>query len=103
MKVIVFTVLESVYAKDDPAALDATLESIARSTCLPEAVVLVKDGTIPDSLEGIIGKWQSGERLRLVVVGYAQNQGVAFALAYWLGLLRESFPHRQLQPDFQVG
>ena len=99
MKVIGFTVLESVYAKDDPAALDATLESIARSTCLPEAVVLVKDGTIPDSLEGIIGKWQSGERLRLVVVGYAQNKGLAYALSYGLQFVRTELVARMDSDD----
>lgn len=55
-----FTVLESVYAKDDPEALDAALESIAQSTRLPEAVVLVKDGTLPEGLERIIAKWQGG-------------------------------------------
>lgn len=91
------------YAKDDPEALDAALESIAQSTHLPEAVVLVKDGTLPEALERIVAKWQGGGELKLCLVGYAQNQGVAFALAYWLGLLRESFPHRKLQPDFQVG
>lgn len=55
-----FTVLESVYAKDDPEALDAALESIAQSTRLPEAVVLVKDGTLPVALEHAIAKWQGG-------------------------------------------
>lgn len=102
MKVIGFTVLESVYAKDDPAALDATLESIARSTCLPEAVVLVKDGTIPDSLEGIIGTWQSGERLRLVVVGYAQNKGLAHALSYGLQFVRTELVARMDSDDICV-
>lgn len=99
MKVIGFTVLESVYAKDDPVALDAALESIARSTCLPEAVVLVKDGTIPDSLEGIIGKWQSGERLRLIVVGYAQNKGLAHALSYGLQFVRTELVARMDSDD----
>lgn len=99
MKVIGFTVLESVYAKDDPAALDAALESIARSTCLPEAVVLVKDGTIPDSLEGIIGKWQSGERLRLIVVGYAQNKGLAHARSYGLQFVRTELVARMDSDD----
>lgn len=63
-----FTVLQSVYAKDDPQALDEALESIAQSTRLPEAVVLVKDGMLPETLERIIAKWQGGGKLRLVFV-----------------------------------
>ena len=55
-----FTVLQSVYAKDDPKALDEALESIAQSTRLPDAVVLVKDGRLPETLERIIAKWQGG-------------------------------------------
>lgn len=98
-----FSALLSVSAKDDSTSLDEALASIAESESLPSEVILVHDGTLPEALERIVAKWQGGGKLKLCLVGYAQNQGVAFALAYWLGLLRESFPHRQLQPDFQVG
>lgn len=97
-----FTVLESVYAKDDPEALDAALESIAQSTRLPEAVVLVKDGTLPEALERVIAKWQGGGTLRLLVVGYAQNKGLAHALSYGLQFVRTELVARMDSDDICV-
>lgn len=42
---LTFTVLQSVYRKDNPAFLAESLQSIAGNTLLPEKIVLVKDGT----------------------------------------------------------
>jgi len=53
-----FTVLQSVYAKDSPEALDLALQSIAESTGLPSEVVLVKDDTLPVFLERALKKWE---------------------------------------------
>lgn len=97
-----FTVLESVYAKDDPEALDAALESIAQSTRLPESVVLVKDGTLPETLERVIAKWQGGGTLKLVVVGYAQNKGLAHALSYGLQFVQTELVARMDSDDICV-
>lgn len=55
-----FTVLQSVYAKDSPEALDLALKSIANSSVLPSEVILVKDGTLPEELERIIKMWVGG-------------------------------------------
>ena len=93
-----FTVLESVYAEDNPEALDAALESIAQSTRLPEAVVLVKDGTLPVALEHAIAKWQGGV-LKHLAVGYAHNKGLAYALSYALQFVRTELVARMDSDD----
>lgn len=77
-----FTVLQSVYRKDNSAFLAQSLQSIADNTLLPEKVVLVKDGTLMPELEAVIAEWQ--ERLPLHAVGYEKNQGLAHALNFGL-------------------
>ena len=77
-----FTVLQSVYRKDNPAFLAQSLQSIAGNTLLPQKVVLVKDGALTPELEAVIAEWQ--ERLPLCAVGYEKNRGLAYALNFGL-------------------
>lgn len=77
-----FSVLQSVYKKDNPRYLDIALKSIADNTILPIEVILVKDGTLTNDLEAVIETWRS--KLPLDVVGYEQNHGLDYALNYGL-------------------
>lgn len=77
-----FTILQSVYKKDNPEYLSESLQSIAENTLLPSSIVLVKDGILTPELESVISEWQ--KKLPLKVVGYEQNQGLAYALNYGL-------------------
>lgn len=83
-----FTVLQSVYKKDNPIFLSQSLQSIAENTVQPYSVVLVKDGILNHELESVISEWQS--KLPLKVVGYEKNQGLAYALNYGFSLLKRS-------------
>jgi glycosyltransferase involved in cell wall biosynthesis len=77
-----FSVLQSVYKKDNPDFLYQSLESIAGNTLLPQKIILVKDGELTPSLEKVISFWQ--KKIPLEVVGYETNRGLAFALNYGL-------------------
>ena len=77
-----FTILQSVYKKDNPEYLSESLQSIAENTLLPFSIVLVKDGILMPELESVLSEWQS--KLPLKVVGYEKNQGLAHALNYGL-------------------
>ncbi len=77
-----FSILQSVYKNDKPEFLDECFSSISSSTLLPQKIVLVKDGKISTELETVISKWQS--KLPLQIVGYEENQGLAYALNYGL-------------------
>ena len=77
-----FTILQSVYKKDNPEYLSESLQSIAENTLLPSSIVLVKDGILTPELESVISEWQ--KKLPLKVVGYEKNQGLAHALNYGL-------------------
>lgn len=77
-----FSVLQSVYYRDNPEYLSQSLKSLADSTVIPNQVVLVKDGSITSELEDVICEWQ--KKLPLKVVGYEENKGLAYSLAYGL-------------------
>lgn len=77
-----FTVLQSVYKKDNPRYLHECFYSIANQTLPANKIVLVKDGVLTPDLEKVINDWQG--KLPLQVVGYGENKGLAYALNYGL-------------------
>lgn len=77
-----FTILQSVYKKDNPQFLSESFQSILDNTVQPVSIVLVKDGGLTPELDLVINEWMS--KLPLKVVGYEQNQGLAYALNYGL-------------------
>lgn len=93
----VFSVLQSVYKKDNPQFLAESLQSIADNTVLPTQVVLVKDGTVTSEIESVISEWES--RLPLIVVGYEENRGLAYALNYGLRFVQTDIVARMDSDD----
>lgn len=76
-----FSVLISVYIKDNASFFDSALQSIWCDTTLkPSQVVLVKDGPLNGDLEKIIEKWKSIIEKNLTIVVLEKNSGLATAL-----------------------
>lgn len=94
---IPFTVLQSVYSKDNPQFLHESLQSIADNTLQPVCVVLVKDGMLTPELESIIESWCT--KLPLKVVGYEENHGLGYALNYGLQFVRTELVARMDSDD----
>ena len=92
-----FTILQSVYKKDNPEYLSESLQSIAENTLLPSSIVLVKDGILTPELESVISEWQ--KKLPLKVVGYEKNQGLAHALNYGLQFVETELVARMDSDD----
>lgn len=76
---MMFSVLLSVYWKEQPAYLQQSLDSIFTQTLMPDEVVLVKDGPLTDELDQIIEEYSPKYPI-LKVVPLAQNQGLGKAL-----------------------
>lgn len=58
MELMPFSVAISVYAKDNPAYFDRALESITeKQTIIPDEIVLVVDGPIPEESNSVIRKY----------------------------------------------
>lgn len=52
-----FSVALSVYGKDDPDCFDIALESLLSQTLVPDEIVLVVDGPVPEGIDAVIKKY----------------------------------------------
>ena len=74
-----FSVLLSVYWKENPDWLRLSLKSIWEDQSLkPAEIVLVKDGPLTDRLEAVISQFKQSAPLKIVPL--SQNQGLGRAL-----------------------
>ncbi len=74
-----FSVLLSVYRKEQPAYFRQSLDSIFNQTLPPNEVVLVKDGPLTDALEEVVEEYVS-KFSALKVISLSENQGLGKAL-----------------------
>lgn len=76
-----FSVLLSVYAKENPAYFNSAFLSIwDQQTLKPDQIVLVKDGPLTPEMDAEIGRWQAELCEILTVVELPQNLGLGAAL-----------------------
>lgn len=78
-----FSVLMSVYKKDDPIFFEQALKSIAEQTVLPDEFILVCDGDVTKDIESIIKSYDSfflRNGVRFINVLIPVNQGLGNAL-----------------------
>lgn len=75
-----FSVLISVYYKENPQYFDQALASVMNQTVVPDQVVLVKDGPLGLKLEEVIERWTSRYPEKFKVVPLEDNMGLATAL-----------------------
>lgn len=81
-----FSVLMSVYYKDNPQWLKQAVESVLNNTVKPNQIVLVVDGQIPNELEQILTQYQQ----HLDILRLEKNSGLGIALQQ--GLLKCKYP-----------
>ena len=75
-----FSVLLSVYCKENPEYLDASLQSIFSQTLLPSEVIIVEDGPLTSELTTVLDSYM--ERFSSIkVVRLKENCGLGSALA----------------------
>lgn len=79
-----FSVLISVYAKEDPAYLELALLSIENQTLMPNEIVVVKDGQLTDELDNIIARCRKNSDIPYKVVNIVHNLGLGRALNHGL-------------------
>lgn len=80
-----FSVLMSVYCKEEPKFLELAFESIfIKQTILPNEVVLVEDGPLTDELIQVIDKYQKKFPKILKIYPLKKNGGLGKALQYGL-------------------
>lgn len=80
MKSSGFSVLMSVYAKENPVFFDEALKSVFEQTTKPSEVIIVEDGPLTDKLYGIIEKYKTTHKNIIKIYKKQSNQGLGLAL-----------------------
>lgn len=99
-----FSVLMSVYGKDNPTFFKAALESVSiKQTVKPNQIVVVKDGPVPEEIDNIIIDLQ-GEagNIEFTVIGKEKNAGLAAALNTGLSYCKYDWVARMDSDDISV-
>lgn len=73
-----FSVLMSLYLKEQPEYLSQCLESLSKQVLMASEIVCVYDGPIPEKLQNVISYWK--DKLNIVVVTSKKNIGLGRAL-----------------------
>jgi glycosyltransferase involved in cell wall biosynthesis len=81
-----FSVLMSVYYKDNPLYLKQAIESVVNQTYKASEIVLVKDGQLTKELDDVINEYQMNYKNLLIVLQLKTNMGLGDALQ--VGLLK---------------
>lgn len=75
-----FSVLMSLYSKENPLYLKESIESILVQTLLPNEIVIVKDGKLTKELEEVLKEYETNPLFK--IVGFDENRGLGLALNY---------------------
>ncbi|WP_281231879.1 glycosyltransferase [Flavobacterium gelatinilyticum] len=75
-----FSVLMSVYIKENSNCLRQSLESIIKQTLLPNEIIIVKDGPLTIELDDVINEYCGKYPMLFLVIELPQNKGLAYAL-----------------------
>lgn len=76
-----FSVLMSVYFKENPIYFRQSLESIFKQTLLPDEIVLIKDGLLTVELDEIIVEYLNNFPEIFKIIPLSENKGLGNALA----------------------
>ena len=75
-----YTVLMSIYKKENPAFLRQALDSMLGQTVPPAEIVMVKDGPLTKELEAVLSEYCSKNSDLFKFVSYGENHGLGYAL-----------------------
>lgn len=98
-----FSVLMSIYIKENPGNFDESMRSVTtKQTLQPEQVVLVLDGPLTVELESKVQRWKKSLSDRLTLVRLVKNQGLARALNQGLKECRHELVARMDTDDIAL-
>ena len=95
-----YSVLMSVYAKENPEYMRLSLDSIFAQTLPADEVVLVCDGPLTPELDAVIEAFEARFPDRFRVARFAENRGLGPALNDGLALCRNEWIARMDTDDF---
>lgn len=76
-----YTVLISVYAKENPEYLKEAIDSMLEQTIPPDEIVIVEDGNLTKELDDVIEKYKKLHRNLFKIIKMKENVGTGIALS----------------------
>ena len=77
-----FSVLMSLYYKENPHWLRESIESVLNNSVQPNEIVIVKDGKLTSELEDVLTEYKIKYPNLFNICGYDENKGLGLALNY---------------------
>ncbi len=97
-----YSVLMSVYAKENVEYLKLSIDSMFNQTVLPEQFVIVKDGPLTDELDAVISSYCEKYPDVMTIVSLPENVGLAKALDAGLKQCRNELVARMDSDDISL-
>jgi glycosyltransferase involved in cell wall biosynthesis len=97
-----FSILMSVYHKENEAHLAASIQSVMHQTMKPSRIVIVKDGRLTEPLDRLLNSRLKEYPDLFTVVGYESNKGLGEALNFGLKYVDTEFVFRMDADDLSV-
>ena len=97
-----YSVLMSVYAKDNPEYLELAIDSMLNQTIQPEQFVIVIDGPVPQEIKNVIKKKRQENEGLFTIVPLKENGGLGHALDMGLRCCRNELVARMDADDISL-
>lgn len=93
-----YSVLMSIYKRENPEYLRLSINSILKQTVPPDEIIIVKDGMLTKELDAVLEGYSKVNSI-FNVIGYRENRGLGFALNYGLNHCRNELVARMDTDD----
>lgn len=97
-----YSVLMSLYVREDAENFRTAINSMINQTCPPEEIVLVEDGPLTDELYSVINEMKESHPGLITTVVHEKNQGLGPALQHGLEAARNELVARMDTDDIAV-
>lgn len=97
-----YSVLMTVYRKDNPDYFNLSLQSMINQTVLPDEIILVKDGPITDELQVVIDKIKLTSRCKIQDIQLEKNIGLGLALNEGIKYVNNELIARMDSDDYSL-
>lgn len=97
-----YSVLMSVYYKENPNWFDESIESMINQTIFPDEFVIVKDGKLTKELDLVIDKYIEKYPNLFNIISIEKNVGLGRALAIGINACKNEFIARMDSDDYSV-
>lgn len=97
-----YSVLMSVYYKENPEYLRLSIESMLRQTIKPEEFIIVKDGQLTKVLDEVINSYVKRYKELFTIIQLEKNGGLGRALNYGISASRNELIARMDSDDISL-